>query len=629
MGVKKFKSIVREMLSTKGSSQTTTARGQPIGPKNTDVSVFAMDANCIIYWAAKTVSMELVDKSGAVVKESLIVDAIVDRTVKCIMDMVNALEPDVLLLVLDGVPPIPKVMDQRNRRLVPSENDIYATDGTLLFTTSWICPNSSLMMKLHATLDLLPAQGKISTVYSGPGVPGEGEHKIFLMLQSLCVNGIGEWRPKNIYVFGNDNDLFMLSALFLSTFKRDAPSVFLYDDIGTRKSLAENSTTETLAQQDDSANGIIGINAKTVSCMQFYNIGMFLNCVVGNGVWSAPGSNNVEKMMHFTHLSCFLGNDFVPAMEVGTTTDIVAMFKTILEVARKSEPYIDLATDKSPLEFPLIARDVLPYVHVAVNYNKFMKMAQKLHIAIENNILRITSTTTEPEFAQDKLIALSTAHGISTQLSNSIAFAAACDYIRIMDNVLSYYVSSTCIVPQSVCDIQQKTMPVEYWGYGNFCLPSFMYITAAAQIRYDMTTDNAKNYKHVSAALRKMSISAIEHQKDPEDGTFMSPGFHSAIIFPRRTIMDKNGVIIAQSDENFGAEFLARNERFFPFFPKTTNPEINCTILPKNCLLTLMAFYTVKSEQFVPADIGSAVRKKDGSETTLYQSNYVPDALDV
>jgi hypothetical protein len=175
MGIKKFYSVADAMVRSLKLSRSADSIVSAVA----GVDVCAIDANSMLYWAygsllsSPAVSKTADDKYQTNLKYADILTKIQDLFMLCLRNVVEKLEPKVLVIALDGVPPAAKIMDQRARRIEGLPTDLYGQNNQLVFTTSWICPNSELLMLVDRAISASDISGSMGTIYSGPGVCGE------------------------------------------------------------------------------------------------------------------------------------------------------------------------------------------------------------------------------------------------------------------------------------------------------------------------------------------------------------------------------------------------------------------------------------------------------------------------
>jgi 5'-3' exoribonuclease 1 len=126
-----------------------------------------------------------------------------------IRTIVNHYKPrGVLYIAVDGVVPMTKIQQQRERRYESA-----MTTKSLEYTGSFITPGTLFMQALNEHLiQFVDDKGSLDmhvdvVIYSSYLVPGEGEHKIMDYIRSRSL------KPENgaNVIFGNDADLILLA----------------------------------------------------------------------------------------------------------------------------------------------------------------------------------------------------------------------------------------------------------------------------------------------------------------------------------------------------------------------------------------------------------------------------------
>ena len=146
-----------------------------------------------------------------------------------LLNLVLSVQPvDTLNIAIDGVVPMAKMAQQRQRRYKNSPNK--ASDpnkgpsdpnkGSVnkgpspFFDSNVITPGTDFMIRLDAWIESWIESNKeklpVNVVFSGHLVPGEGEHKIFDLIRS---DTRLYPRNKSHIIYGMDADLIMLSML--------------------------------------------------------------------------------------------------------------------------------------------------------------------------------------------------------------------------------------------------------------------------------------------------------------------------------------------------------------------------------------------------------------------------------
>ena len=133
-----------------------------------------------------------------------------------IMDLINKLNPRFTFVAFDGVAPLAKMKQQKQRRykswvtkqIIPSNN----------WNTNAITPGTTFMNDLDSFLEEKFKTNNTNTktsviLFSGTNVQGEGEHKIMEYIRNHNKNGTNS--IVNQMIYGLDADLIMLGLLHL------------------------------------------------------------------------------------------------------------------------------------------------------------------------------------------------------------------------------------------------------------------------------------------------------------------------------------------------------------------------------------------------------------------------------
>lgn len=133
-------------------------------------------------------------------------------------------------LAVDGVAPRAKMNQQRSRRFRSAQEAAERTreairkgelaEGESFFDSNAITPGTDFMYRLSKYLTYFiarkirddPAWGKVRVVFSGPEVPGEGEHKIMSFIRQMRTEP--DYDPNTRHcLYGLDADLIMLGLV--------------------------------------------------------------------------------------------------------------------------------------------------------------------------------------------------------------------------------------------------------------------------------------------------------------------------------------------------------------------------------------------------------------------------------
>ena len=169
-----------------------------------------MDCNSIIYDSVRNINFEELTESAS--------RAIIFRVIQKIEEYISLICPDnILMIAFDGVAPVAKLEQQRNRRYKSwYQNEISKTiykkaAGSDPWNTTAITPGTVFMQELGSTISAhfnSPQKyGITKIIVSTSDEVGEGEHKIFEYIRQNAA----EHAAKSTVIYGLDADLIMLS----------------------------------------------------------------------------------------------------------------------------------------------------------------------------------------------------------------------------------------------------------------------------------------------------------------------------------------------------------------------------------------------------------------------------------
>jgi len=188
-----------------------------------------------------------------------------------IMSIINKLNPEFTFVAFDGVAPLAKMKQQKQRRykswltkqIIPSDS----------WNTNAITPGTDFMNGLDKYL-AVKFKNESSIKFSGTNESGEGEHKIMDYMRLHNTN-------KNAMIYGLDADLIMLGLLHLSV----NPNVYLY---------RETIHFSYLSQIDSREDYTFNMNEMAIQISEFLEM---------------PKNDAIPNYCFL----CFLfGNDFLP-----------------------------------------------------------------------------------------------------------------------------------------------------------------------------------------------------------------------------------------------------------------------------------------------------------------------------
>lgn len=180
-----------------------------------------LDSNSIIYDAA----YGLVDKFESKLQYE---NLIYEQVCRIIEQLLFELKPSRCMIAFDGVAPIAKMEQQRQRRFnsefVKKLFDDLGHSSTMCWATNNITPGTDFMKNLdvyvsHHFSNFNRQHDFIDQIiFTGCSHPGEGEHKIFDFIRS------NNHRDETTIIYGLDADLFMLCICHLEY----CPNIYLY-----------------------------------------------------------------------------------------------------------------------------------------------------------------------------------------------------------------------------------------------------------------------------------------------------------------------------------------------------------------------------------------------------------------
>ena len=246
-------------------------------------------------------------------------DALIKEVANSLIKMIEHLQPKQrLLIAFDGVAPLAKLNQQRNRRYMSAyQNSLKAADQAAWNTAS-ITPGTAFMEKLGTALSLRFARasefGLQQIIVSSSAEPGEGEHKIYEYIRA----DPAYHRDSQTIIYGLDADLIMLTLNHLHI----SENLYLYRE-----------TPEFIKHID-----------KTLNPNENYllDIPLFAQIIIQElaGSTTEPKTNyalNDNRLFDYILLCFFLGNDFLPhfpALNIRTTgiQNLVNAYKFVFQV---------------------------------------------------------------------------------------------------------------------------------------------------------------------------------------------------------------------------------------------------------------------------------------------------------
>jgi 5'-3' exonuclease len=455
-------------------------RGQPSSP----IDVLLIDMNGIIHNSAQKVygygSFSVAEVGASYKKVYSSICLTIDR-------MVKQFKPKELILCIDGVAPMSKQIQQRQRRFLAAndrrapekEFDFDCNKGnTSQFDSNSISPGTEFMHNLGKYIDthIKMKQKKylensdletrkedewtyLTVIFANDKVAGEGEHKLLNYIRIYGQNNL------NYCIYGSDADLIMLSMSALSTsviknifVLRDeykSPNYLLIDIPCFINRLLTHIKTKANIKDD--------VNKNVKDCKDAWN-----------------GDFNRNRFINDFIFICFMvGNDFlphIPGIEIMTNgiesmLDFYVLHKNHITLSSEKEVIFD------PAALLLILRDLEGLEQELCNA-KIIDSTYFKDDLLESCVI---------EDDQNKKIVNITEYRkkyVATHFSDQTILDASIMYLEGMQWVLSYY-----------------TVKVPNWSWS---------------YRYDYAPNltsliNALNFKVTSVVLPVHKIQKILH----------------------------------------------------------------------------------------------------------------------
>jgi len=248
--------------------------------KKTDINIdnLYIDSNSIVYDGIR----ELEYKSNNMIFENKLINWVCEK----IVYYINIINPSQnVLIAFDGVAPVAKLEQQRNRRYKTWYTNNFISDGlnnNETWDTTAITPGTKFMDKLYKGIQKYFENrfNNINIILSGSQSCGEGEHKIYKHIR----DNEEYHRKTNSIIYGLDADLIMLT-------------------------LIHTKISENLYLFRETPYFITSIDSSLVPdqhyVLDIYELGVKLNEEMTN-------DPKKDCILDYIFLCFFLGNDFMP-----------------------------------------------------------------------------------------------------------------------------------------------------------------------------------------------------------------------------------------------------------------------------------------------------------------------------
>ena len=248
---------------------------------------FFLDSNSIVYDSLREINDKYLIEYNNIEFEDKLTNIVCLK----IEELYNNIKPKKLLYIsFDGVAPVAKLEQQRNRRFKSYVEAKLEGKINENYKKQWdrcsITPGTKFMEKLTIKVKTYFKKIKnIPIIVSSSDEEGEGEHKIFSYIRNNNIN-----KNNNIVVYGLDADLIMLSLNHLNINE----NIYLYRETPEFiKSIDKN-----LDPGEKYIMNIPLLGKCIIKEMNFYNKNI--------------GNKDDYRLQDYIFLCFFLGNDFLP-----------------------------------------------------------------------------------------------------------------------------------------------------------------------------------------------------------------------------------------------------------------------------------------------------------------------------
>jgi len=183
-------------------------------------TILYFDFNCLIHPICHLLWNEAKDTN---ISNSDFENKLIVKTIEYLEKVIEYVNPSKCGIYIDGVCPISKMVQQRQRRfasVLDKEimNNIRSKHNVpkeTYYDTNSITPGTQFMYKLDQYIKSYIQNKKIEFIYSSYMEHGEGEHKIINHIR----NNKDYFKESNIIIYGLDADLIILSLTLIKDFK--------------------------------------------------------------------------------------------------------------------------------------------------------------------------------------------------------------------------------------------------------------------------------------------------------------------------------------------------------------------------------------------------------------------------
>ena len=304
-----------------------------------NMDIYCLDFNGVIHpICSKEISMI----------SNLNEDNLIMKLYEKVENDIKIYKPKKTFICVDGVVPLAKMIQQRKRRyLTVYRNKINKTN--VIWDTNSITPGTNFMKKLNTYFKKKLRYNTTTNtiVYSGSDKCGEGEHKIFQLLNS-------EHNSNNVIINGLDADLIILS---LMSHRRN---IYL---------MRENDESNTIFVNID--------NLRTAIISELINKWHLSNDLLLN-IYSNDSRDLIES---YCVMCSILGNDFIP--ELLTLNLKSNGLNKLITYAENAYKFHGLLVNDSKINY-IVLSDILQQIAKSEDNDIFMEteryIRKKVHV---------------------------------------------------------------------------------------------------------------------------------------------------------------------------------------------------------------------------------------------------------
>lgn len=178
-----------------------------------NINYLFLDYNSMIHPCSQNVNTKI--NNNVQISNDEIEEMIINECILYTQFIINVINANNIYIMIDGVAPMAKISQQRERRYKSyifkkiSNDKESDSDNSHKWDSNKITPGTKFMEKLSERLSLFINENTLDSrkfILSDSNEPGEGEHKMMRIINNLD-------NIQNVCIYGLDADLIMLSLL--------------------------------------------------------------------------------------------------------------------------------------------------------------------------------------------------------------------------------------------------------------------------------------------------------------------------------------------------------------------------------------------------------------------------------